>query len=114
MPDKDGQETPKESSQALQEIKALLEVKGSLLIITAEHACGSSPRGPADDKEQKTCDGYGYPTTHPQHFVIHEAVRLQEKLPATPKQIRVYSKEGDYTQGRPAAVLRRLRKAGGA
>ena len=103
-----------DNAQALKQLKALLKVGGALQIITAEHACGANARGPADAKEEKVCDAYTYPTTHPKHFVIHEAMKLQEKLPSTPNQIRLYSKEGDWTQGQPSAVLSRLLEAGQA
>ncbi len=98
-----------DNAQAMKELGALLKVGGALRIITSEHACGSPT--PATAAELKRCDAYEHPRTHPAHFVIHDVVRLEALHNG---QVRAWSEEGDYTDGEPSPLLRRLQEAGAA
>ena len=88
-------------AQAIKELKALAKKRGALRIITNE--CAS-----------KSCNASGhdegrYTPRDPRHFKIHDVVRLEG--PNHHDQFRAYSKEGDWCQGQPEALLPRLLEA---
>lgn len=110
-----------EEDQDLKELKALAKVPGALKIITAEHACGipavrgeGMPTRPTDIRacekfSEDRADAQGRPIDlkHPQHFVLHEVTSIEELDNA---KIRARSAEGDWTEGKAGAVLKRLRE----
>lgn len=61
-----------------------------------------------DGKGRVTHDETDHPVTSPAHFIIHDVVALKE----TPKgQMRAYTAEGDWCEGQPEALVRRLLEA---
>ncbi len=94
--------------QALAQLHALLAVPGALKIITNEvqpdlRQDPTDPASPIRD-DAVTADPNALkkiPT-----FVLHDAIMLEG--PNHRGQVAVHSAEGDWTQGQPSAVLRRL------
>jgi hypothetical protein len=98
-----------QDKQALTELEALVKVKGALRIITSEvrpelREDRKDPRSPFKGSEAALLD--------PATFVLHDVERIE--VSAHRGVVRAYSTEGDWTEGRPAAVLKRLREHRGS
>jgi len=85
----------------------MAKMPGTLKIITNAHTCGVD-LVPRDTADLMLCAQYQYPVTDPRHFVLHDVVKLESR--EDKGRVRVYSAEGDYTEGKPEAVLSRLRQ----
>ncbi len=91
-------------TQAIKTLKDLVHEPGALRIITNECA---SQKCNASGHDQGV-----HTLRDPRHFIIHEVVRLEG--PNHRGQFKAYSKEGDWCQGQPEALLSRLLEAGAA
>ena len=90
--------------EAIDALSRLVQEPGALRIITSE--CKS-----------KRCNASGhdegrFTLRDPRHFIIHDVVKV--KKTGQKGQYRAYSKEGDWCQGQPEALLPRLLEAGAA
>lgn len=90
---------------ALRELQALLKVKGSLKMITAE----VRPALRQDRADRRSPAKAGVDLTRPDSFVLHDIVRL-EPHPTKDGLYYAHTAEGDYVLGYPAALVRRLRR----
>ena len=89
----------------LARLKAQMDA-GALWIITSEHACGAGKSPDGTEQFTKTCEAFEHPTVCPLHFVLHQAVKLEGPRPNG--AYRAFSAEGDFTQGLPEPLLKRL------
>lgn len=97
-----------EEQQVRQELAALVKVPGALKIITSE----VQPHLRVDPKDAKSL------LNEKKHdpdilkavstFVLHDVVRLEEIEHRG--VIRAWSAEGDWTEGKPGPLLKRLRE----
>lgn len=92
--------------QAMAEMTMLMQVPGALRIITNE--VRPDLRQDPGDPHSPIRGGEEGLLLRPDTFVIHEVTRIE----AIPHRgcVRAYSAEGDWTEGRPESVLRRLRE----
>ena len=98
-------------STALDELKALMKVPGALRIITSEHACGGGKHPSIPPFDLKACASFEAGLGSPKHFMVHSVVRLEERTDVHgTRLVRVWSKERDWCEGTPDALLRRLRE----
>lgn len=91
---------------AIAQLEALATVPGALRVITAEvqpalRETKRDPRSPA----RADVD-----LTRPASFVCHDVVAVQG--PDARGRYRAVTAEGDFCEGQPAALLRRLTEAG--
>lgn len=82
-----------ENDIAAAQLDALIAVPGALRVITSEEAK----------------DANKYPPTDPRHYVIHDVVRIEDH-PTHKGAIRAYTAEGDFCEGYPRDVLKRLQQ----
>lgn len=92
---------------ALAELVALVQVPGALRIITNE-VRPDLRQDPDDPNSKLPEDADPDLLLRPDTFVQHHVTRLEVR--AHLGAVRAHSAEGDWTEGRPAAVLRRLRE----
>jgi hypothetical protein len=93
---------------AMQELEALAKVPGALRIITSE----VRPEFREDRKDARSAAKADAVLTDPATFVLKDVERIE--VIAHRGTVRAYSKDGDWTEGRPAAVLKRLREHRGS
>lgn len=93
-----------EDKQAITELEALAKVPGALMIITSEIV--PQFRRSKDDPSSAPKEGAALAVATT--FVQHAVTRLE--VIEHRGTIRAYSDEGDWTEGRPVALLRRLRE----
>jgi hypothetical protein len=89
---------------AMQELEALAKVPGALRIITSE----VRPEFREDKKDARSAAKADAVLTDPATFVLKDVERIE--VIEHRGTVRAYSKDGDWTEGRPAAVLKRLRE----
>lgn len=93
---------------ALAQLEALVAVPGALKIITGQirpelRLSETDPRSPIRPELAAADPDI---LTRRRVYIWHDAARLERD--AERGRVRVYSAEGDFTEGRPAAVLARL------
>lgn len=105
---------PEDKDTSIEELRALVKIPGALRFITAAHACGPDGQDgasytPKTEAELEACEAFEFPQTDWRHFVIHDIVSLEG--PNHRGVMIGHTAEGDWCQGRPYALLRRLREA---
>lgn len=93
--------------ESVKQMQELMKVKGMLKIITNAHACQEVIHPSMHGFSQSKCDRYDFPITDPRHFELHDVVSV-EKYRGSDGRYIARSKEGDYTEGAPDALLSRL------
>ena len=107
-----------EQELALAELEALVKVPGALKIITSEirpelRQDPDDPRSPVREDVAPEGGEEGFVRADellrsPATFVLHDVTRLEAS--AHLGMVRAHSAEGDWTEGRPTALLKRLRE----
>lgn len=95
-----------EQEQARQELEALVKVPGALRVITNEVV--PELRQDMKDATSPIREGKEALLLQPDTFVIHHVTRLEAVEHRG--TLRAHTDEGDWTEGRPAALLKRLRE----
>ena len=89
-----------DSKEAKEMLCKMVQVEGLLRIITNECVSSNCKGDEHDESEYRLVD--------PRHFVIHKVVDLKDV--GTKGQMRAYTAEGDWCQGQPEPLLRRLQE----
>lgn len=104
----------------VKKLQVLLDV-GSLKVITSEHADPKKLCAPQIEQARKAAEVNGATkeelasiacggSPDPAHYVIHDVTRLEG--PNHRGLVTAWTDEGDWCQGTPAALLKRLTETG--
>lgn len=83
------------------QLAALAGIPGALRVITNEHVHDGSLT--CEDVEEL----YGWSLFDPRHFVVHDVIGIEDRVGG---KLRAYTSEGDWCEGLPAALLKRLQE----
>lgn len=97
---------PEENAHA-KRLRALLDEGSKLKIITSEHACGAGKHPNIPPFDEVKCATFEFPLTNPNHFVIHDVVKIEE---GARSKYRAYSDYKDICIGLPESLVVRLQQ----